>query len=352
MSLLEFEQSAKFLNDYFRSLGFSQGLGQTLSIQYVGGEILTVPTQDLRDIVLRARNIFSEVFDNIIDGVQSNLIGSRDRLAGLVALFGKRIGTSVDHFGHQRKLSGSANKYRVFSIASAERLRKMHMPASAIFVVDKVGVKHLNAECELANKGGYPLTLRAVFDGGRSIDAASIEDLSLAYAEAFDAWCMKARVPVEPFMHLTVQRVAAVGGLAGANHYAGCPFQSDCAEVSLNLDPDGGLYICLDTSDSSQMRLGNALKGEFDWDLWARIKARSQHLDSSCRVCEYKNQCGGGCMSEGYALAGDPWAKTGLCSVWKLIFAKIDQQINISGPEKVGHWLKSLMVEDRSFSNP
>ncbi len=345
MTLEQFERSANYLLPYFARLGFARGRGQTLSVQYVGGEVLTVPTDELRAIVESARSIFSSAFDHVVDGVQSNLIGSAARVTGLISLFGGRIGTSVDSFGSQRTLSGSASKYRVVSIASAQRLRRMNMPTAAIFVVDRMGIENVEREYEVAQSGGYPLTLRAVFDGGRTTSQAPPELIAEVYGRLFDRWALSSSIPVEPFTHLLAQRLSTHSGVDAAAT-EGCPFQSNCAEVSLNLDPNGDLFICLDTSDASQLRLGNALSGDFDWDLWRQIQARTEHLDGSCVVCPYRKECGGGCMSEGYHLTGDPFGKTGLCVVWKTLFFKIDQIIQKNGIDAVSYWLKSITLKN------
>lgn len=350
MTLAQFERSARYLLPYFAQLGFASGRGQTLSVQYVGGEVLTVPTDELRAIVDASRSIFGAAFDHVVDGVQSNLIGSPARVAGLISLFGGRIGTSVDSFGSQRTLSGSASKYRVVSIASAQRLRRMKMPAAAIFVVDKAGLEHVMGEFEIAEQGGYPLTLRAVFNGGRTTHQAEPEDIARVYGQLFDRWALASGIPVEPFTHLLAQRLATHAGVDAAAT-EGCPFQSNCAEVSLNLDPNGDLFICLDTSDASQLQLGNALREEFDWELWGRIRARSEHLDASCASCDYRKECGGGCMSEGYHLTGDPFGKTGLCIVWKTLFSKIDKLIQENGIEAVSVWLKSITQKNTPSLN-
>ena len=342
MSLPEFERSAEWLKSHFTRLGFARGKGQALSIQYVGGEILTVPQSVLQAVVHHARRTFSETFDFVRDGVQSNLIGSPARISHLVSLFGDRIGTSVDHFGNQRTLSGSSEKYRTISIASIERVRRRSFNVPAIFVVDAKGADSAFDEFEKAQSDGYGLTLRAVFNGGRGVHEAPVEKIADLYGRIFDAWAMKSSYGVEPMRHLLTQRLGERGHLTGAQYFQGCPFQSNCSDVSLNLDPNGDLYICLDTSDSSQMRLGNALSGEFDEQLFSQIASRMEHLDASCKSCEYKGSCAGGCMSEGFHITGSPFGKTGLCLVWKTLFKKMDELIDAQGVAAVSQWLGAL----------
>lgn len=342
MTPAQFARSLDFLIPHLRSLGFARGRGQTMSVQYVGGEVLTVPSSELKAIVLMARDRFSDIFDHVRDGVQSNLIGSPSRLTVLSALFASRISTSVDHYSEQRTIDGDAKKYRVFAIKSADRLRRTGRDIPAIFVVDQTGLQHAEQEYRDAERAGHGLTLRAVFNGGRGVNEAPPEAIAALYGRIFDAWVMQGRIAVEPLYQLLYQRLGRHGVIDMTHLEAGCPFQNNCADVSLNLDPNGDLYLCLDTADSNQMRLGNALAGEFDWALWRQIQARSQHLDASCRTCPYQRECGGGCLSEGYHQTGSPWGKTGLCVVWKTLFAKIDAVIERHGAPAVRDWLFSL----------
>lgn len=338
----QFERCAKWLVGHFDRLGFSKGSGQALSVQYVGGEVLTVPQAHLQEIVVRAREIFSEVFDHVRDGVQSNLIGSPARISHLVSLFGDRVGTSVDHFGEQRTLAGSAQKYRTIAISSIDRVRRRSVNVPGIFVVDKQGLSRTFDEYMIARTKGYGLTLRAVFNGGRGVNEADPLEIANEYVRVFDDWAMTGRYGVEPFRHLLVQRLGELGARLGHENMQGCPFQSNCADASLNLDPNGDLYICLDTSDSSQMQLGNALTDEFDDRLFEMIRDRSNHLDSTCVSCDYVASCAGGCMSEAYHLTGSPFGKTGLCVVWKRVFERIDALVSLHGLAAVAKWAEGL----------
>ncbi|MTH97594.1 SPASM domain-containing protein [Roseibium sp. RKSG952] len=313
------------------------GPGSTVSVQYVGGEILLVPKDEMRDCVYAARDILSGVFGTVLDGAQSNLIGSERRVLELSALFGGRLGTSVDGRGGQRTVKGNPDAYRKIVAKSREALMKRRRQnPSAIFVVDKEGLSNVAFEVGAANEAGYSLVLRPVFQGGSDIDGASEIDLVDGLGAAFDGWVMRSSVSVEPFTHLLGRRLSetVLGSV--------CPFQRNCAEVSLDLEPDGTLYTCLDMADSGQFPIGNALSGEFDLKLWERLRDRKKHVDPTCRACPYFEACQGGCMSEGIHATGSIYGKTHLCPVWKRLFASCDRAIAEHGTPEVSKWLHSL----------
>ncbi len=327
-------------------LGFggAYGPGGHLSIQYIGGEILTVPRRSLRACVEAGRELMAPHFAHIRDGVQSNLIGSPDRVAQLSTLFGRNIGTSVDHFGDQRRLAGSAERYRTHLANRRADLkrRRGHVPA-AIFVVDRQGLAHAEAELEIAERDGYDLRVRPVFQGGSAVDEATPADIRAVFERLFDRWAMQGSIVAEPFHHLLVSRLASVTGDTGllALNQA-CPFQKNCAHVSLDLEPDGGLYICQDMADSDQYPLGNALTRSFDLETWEMLSRRQQHFDSHCRVCPWLAECQGGCMSEAIHHTGSAFGRTELCTVWKGLFARIDAVIAAHGADAVGAWVRGL----------
>ncbi len=313
------------------------GPHSTVSIQYVGGEILLVPKAELREIVYGARDILQQHFGTVIDGVQSNLIASERKILDLDVLFGGRIGTSVDGRGNQRTVGGSADAYRrIFERSRAILAERRQRNPGAIFVVDSQGIPNLPAEIAASDEKGYPLVLRPVFSGGREVESASVPELVDAMSSAFDQWAMRSSASVEPFMHLLNKRLhadAVVGGV--------CPFQRDCAQVSIDMEPDGTLYTCLDMADSKQVPFGNALKGEFDRVTWSALAARRDNIDPKCAQCPWFDACQGGCMSEAIHHTGSIYGRSELCAVWTALFKRIDGLIAHHGRAAVSAWVSS-----------
>ena len=337
MSPEEFSRALGFVLDRVLPTMGCGGPDSTVSIQYVGGEILLVPKAELRQIVYDARSVLQEHFGTVIDGVQSNLVGSERRVLELDTLFGGRVGTSVDGRGSQRTVGGSAYAYRRIADRSRAVLsaRRKRSPG-AIFVVDRQGLGSLSHEVEQAHLNRYPLVLRPVFSGGREVADATPAELADGMVRAFDLWAMTSSVSVEPFHQLLSRRLH--GGEAGGG---ACPFQRNCAEVSIDIEPDGTLYTCLDMADSGQMPFGNALRGEFFEDVWQTLAMRVSMIDPRCSSCPFFAACQGGCMSEAIHHTGSVYGRSDLCMVWTALFNRIDCLIAEHGRESVSRWLSS-----------
>lgn len=345
MSPQDFAQAVDFIADEVLPLmGWEAGQAGHLSIQYVGGEILLVPKNALRRSVFYARDRFGAMFDVVTDGCQTNLIGSSDKVAALQTLFGHRLSTSVDHYGTQRTVKGSPELYRAMLNKSRQELkRRRGLNAPAIYVVDAAGLTHAKDELAIAEREGYDLTFRAVFHGGREVGAATIPELASLYTELFDQWAMTSQVMAQPFYQLLTTRLAERAqqdDLYQANF--GCPFQKNCAFVSLNLDPNGDLYVCLDMADSGQFKLGNAVAGEFEKEVWQGLANRREHFDSKCRSCTWLSSCQGGCMSEAVHHTGSPYGRTELCAVWQAVFDRVDDLIDHEGGQAVADWCRAI----------
>jgi radical SAM protein with 4Fe4S-binding SPASM domain len=339
MSTEDFRKAICFIRDVVVPVMGCGGPRSTVSLQYVGGEILLVPKAQLREMVYIGREEMTHAFGHVIDGVQSNLIASERRVLELDTLFAGRVGTSVDGRGTQRTIKGNPDAYRKIverSMQTIERRRRKR--PGAVFVVDGQGTSNASHEVATADRLGYPLVLRAIFQGGRDIANGTQDQLVNAFTDAFDLWAMKARVPVEPFTHLLRKRL-------GSDEVYGsvCPFQRNCAENSINLEPDGSLFTCFEMADSGHFGFGNALEERFDRDQWEVLRARRDHVDAKCRNCPWFDACQGGCMNEAVHDTGSLYGRPELCAVWTALFRRIDALFEQFGKERVRSWLQTCL---------
>jgi len=332
MSVAEFKRSIDFIADrVFTRMGV--GKEHFLTVEFLGGEVLLVPQDELESCVAYARDRLGNMVRGYRDGAQSNLIGAPRRITALHDLFAGNLGTSWDRHSGQRHIKGSAELYNGILDRSLRVLQdeRDHRPGRVI-VVDAHTAPHLLDEVSAAIHDGYDLVLRPVFQGG-SPDISALDPLDLAelMAKAYRLWSENPRVRIEPFSSLSHRRAqrgsADPTGAAAASARAGCPFQSDCAFKSLSLDPDGTLHVCQEMADAGHYPLGNALEGNFDERTWRLLARRSAHLSEDCARCEWRAECGGGCMNEAIEAHGDPFAKTELCPAWKRIFREIETDL-------------------------
>lgn len=347
-SFREGETGAMNVDEYRKSLDFIARLlndprmgvntkERTLVIQYVGGEVLTIPAIQMRQIVLTGRQWgVGAGFKGVIDGVQSNLIGPPDRIAALNNLFGARISTSVEHTGLQRKINGSGQKYIELHQHGRSRLARRGVVPARIFVVDRKGLPDVDTEIELAMKAKADIRLRPVFEGGSDIDSADVSDMATVFAKTTRDWLLTGEARLEPAYQLLTSRLDL------ENTSGACPYCNQCTTRSLNLDPNGDLFLCLDFSDANHKKIGNALTGEFDWSVLESLGSRSKRLPDGCLSCPWVASCRGGCMLESWAAYGSLEAKTPLCEVWKSMFAEIDLAIEKHGAEALVAWIKKM----------
>lgn len=332
MSVADFKTSIDFIADRMlpRMTGNSH---RFLTVEYLGGEVLLVPEHELEACVRYSRERFAPMVRGYRDGAQSNLIGAPRRITALHDLFDGNLGTSWDRHSGQRHIRGSAQLYNGILDRSLRTLdeERNHRPGRVI-VVDAHTAPHLLDEVSAAIDGGYDLVLRPVFQGGSpDISALNPAALSDLMAAAYRLWSANPRVRVEPFSSLAYRRanrgISDPTGSTTSSARAGCPFQSDCAFKSLSLDPDGALHVCQEMADAGHYPLGNAIEGTFDERTWRLLARRSAHLSEDCARCEWRAECGGGCMNEAIEAHGDPFAKTELCPAWKRIFREIETDL-------------------------
>lgn len=353
MSLHEYEKSLLFILEKLKfNKIISENIKKTLTIQYVGGEIGLVSNSYLESIYNLSNKIFQPYFSQIIQGCQTNLISSKEKIIFINNLFNKNIGTSFDHFTEQRTINKSSEKYKKIFLKNISFSKKqLGLNISGIIVLDNPMKSFIKEEIIIAEKNNRSVTIRPVFQGGSDINNLEISEIEKIYTDLFEDWFLKQKISIEPFYSLFQKRFVNYLSKKNENYnekenyisnLSGCPFQHNCATSSLNLDPNGDLYICLDMADSKNFVLGNTLKNEFKQDIFNKILERSYHLNKSCINCDYFKECQGGCMNEAINHTNDVYGKTEFCSVWKKIFFLIDLKIEQNDTKLIKNWLNSL----------
>lgn len=332
MSVEDFKSSIDYIiEDVFPRVGIQES--HFLTIEYLGGEVLLVPHSELEECVRYARAALKGKVGGLRDGAQSNLIGSTRKVLELHDLFNGNIGTSWDQHTGQRHIKGSSELYQGILNKSLDALEAQRSKKPGrVFVLDSAAEPYVRQEVADAIAGGYDLVLRPIFQGGSDdVSAMSSDKMAKIMADCYRLWSENPSVRIEPFDSLFRRRNSRGSTLPDGSHaaqsFAGCPFQSDCAFKSLSLDPDGSLYICQEMADAGNYQLGNAIEQSFNDEVWRLLARRTSHLSSECSSCQWREECGGGCMNEAIEVHGDPFAKTELCSVWKSIFREIEVDI-------------------------
>lgn len=352
----ETDDNRMLLEDYKKVLPWvmqtysKMGIRPThISVEYVGGEILTYPKNDLEAVVTFTRSYCKDNNIQLTDGVQTNLIGSQSRIDHLFDLFERRVGTSIDSYGSERTLNGSADKYRKYLDNSFDYIIKTRdISVPVVYVLTPQNQQYAMKEllqCELKKRN---MTIRPVFNGGKQVLITEEESLKNSYIETFEKWFMRYSIILEP--HLTLLKKII------QNHYQHdqktntdyCFFQSDCVRKSVSIEPNGDIFVCQDTADipaakgGSIFRLGNGIEQTFHHDVFKLLDERPSYIYKECRTCPHEQICNGGCMLHSYQKHLSITRKSPYCLVWKGLLNRMQGGVEEHGVEKVNQWIAKL----------
>lgn len=345
MSLEDLEKSMIFISKTIKKYALG-GTRKAVTIQYVGGELLTIPVDYFRKFTGIVEHYLSAHFEEVIQSGQSNLIGSKEKILELYYTLDGHIGSSLDISTAQRTIKKSSKKYDTIFLKNLDVVKKItgRFPSS-IIVIDEKMKPFLFDNIKFAEEKKMHLTLRPVFQGGMPVDIVNNNSLTEIYKNVFEYWFMKSNIAIEPLMGMVQKRLMKDKVLEEEFGYiSGCNFQHNCATSSLNLEPDGTLYVCLDMADGKHYPIGNAIEEKIYDETFELLMSRTEKLNQDCLSCDYFSACQGGCMNEAIEQTNDVFGKTEYCSTWKSIFNIIDQSIALYGEKEVKLWIKRLGI--------
>lgn len=349
MSMSECEKALLFIFSLWERLNINVNF---ISIEYVGGEVLLLPIEDIINIVENNRKLFSGQNIIVHDGVQTNLIANHNKIKKLYELFNGRVGTSIDNFTDQRKVSGSSDKYQVIMMTNEKKVQDKfnNRPIPGVFVIDSKSYPTSRQQIKKCMRETRNMVLRPVFQGGIDINLITPDMIEEVMLQAIDDWFLRSLIIIEPLYGLLKNRLQHKHNIDFGQNMSFCSFMSDCATRSLSLEPNGDLYICQELADHNYGKLGNAIKGEFDFPLWEQFNKRTDKLHSDCLACPYLNECRGGCMMQSIEQGQGMYGKSVYCSAWKSIFAKFDQKIAEHGVKAVTDWINRIESQQERVS--
>lgn len=320
-------------------------LGVTFShvtAQFLGGEIAMVPSAELDEHIQVVKSICAERGLGCVFGAQTNLIVSQRNAARLYDQFEGRLGTSIDLTSSTRTIKGDSDKYRVIWKSADTYLKRNRSTAGAIYVVEPDSSSDAILHLREAARSRRVITFRPIFKGGiEAVQLNSADQFMSAMVELFDEWFLRLPVIAEPFFQMCEARLSEVSGVSRLQATA-CAFQSDCTRKSVNIEPNGDLYVCLEMADAGLAPIGNAIRGEWYQDALGMYASRSINIPQTCRECPYLKSCHGGCMYEAISQGQGVHGKSHHCSTWKAIFKRIDDAVATHGAGYIHEWLHRL----------
>jgi radical SAM protein with 4Fe4S-binding SPASM domain len=330
-----FEESLAWTINKYKSV--SNDL-TTCNIEILGGELLILPTTYINEIYSIIKRVVSNSFENYSLGSQTNLIGSERKIENLYSISNGAIGTSTDNFSNARSINGSADKYRELSNKGSLVVENLsgNYPG-AVIVFDSNNILDILNEYNLATSLGRRITIRQVFQGANEVSTADHQSMSIAWENLIKLWFMKGTISINPFDRI-------IKNMLGVTDTIGCPFWNTCAGNSINMEPNGDLYLCQEMADSEAYKLGNAKSQEWSQQNFIKLSKRRLHLSEDCNSCEFLEYCQGGCMLEVHLESDDIYAKPRSCVVWKSMFGAIKKLIPQYERTDIVKWLNKIQA--------
>ena len=258
-----------------------------VTAQFLGGEIAMVPSAELDAHIEVVKSICAARGLGCIFGAQSNLILSPRNAARLYDQFEGRLGTSIDLTSSTRTIKGDPEKYRVIWKSADTYLRKNRSTPGAIFVVEPSNSADALIHLREAARSRRVITFRPIFKGGiEAVHLNSAEQFNTSMVDLFDEWFLRLPVIAEPFYQLCESRLSELSKLSHVQTTA-CAFQNDCTRKSVNIEPNGDLYVCLEMADAGMAPIGNGVAGEWYTDALSLYASRSKNLPQSCSCLLY-----------------------------------------------------------------
>ena len=306
--------------------------------EVIGGEVMVLPTEYLKQAVEAIREGVGSKVERVDVGCQSNLIGSKKKIDALRGIIDEHsIGTSKDSFTNKRTVNGDADKYRELATKGANYLSEISGDTiGTVIVFDKDNIDKVVDEYRIAEKAQTRITIRPVFAGKHSIDYLEPKLLGKYWKELIDEWFIDGRMAVEPLMRMTKSML----GMRTAE--VGCPYWRSCSANSLNIEPNGDIYTCQEMADVGAGKLGNAISGEWDDEMYLTLSKRQTNIDQECQQCQWYKYCQGGCMMESFTETGSFYSRPNNCMAWKVIFKSIDDNIRKYGEKVSINWIDKI----------
>ncbi len=315
------------------------------SAEVIGGEVMILPTSYLKEAVNTIRSVVGNKIKHVDVGCQSNLIGSEKKINALKEIIDDySIGTSIDSFTSKRTIKGDANKYRRLAAQGANYLSKISGDTiGTVIVCDKDNIVKIVDEYRIAQKDQRRITIRPVFTGKHSIDYLEPKLLGKYWRELINLWFIDGDIVIEPLMRMTKSM------LGMRSEVIGCPYWRSCSANSLDIEPNGDIYICQEMADAGVGKIGNAIEGQWDDDMFLQLSKRRINIDQECQECQWYRYCQGGCMMESATESGSFYSKPENCTAWKIIFKTIDENIAKYSKDASIKWIQNIENLDRAI---
>ncbi|MBI2899250.1 MAG: radical SAM protein [Planctomycetes bacterium] len=271
--------------------------------------------------------------------IQSNLTLLTGDLVRILKKLGvTTVGSSCDPFTDLRGLGRPADaaEYHRRYLDGLELLKREGMGCGIIYVVTKPALgKALEIFHHLTGlnvSGPIDFNPVMIHDGGPGHLGITAEEFTTFLGAIFPVWWRdRSRYPdVGPFTPL-------VRNLLGEDRKLSCRDSGRCADLYLNLGPDGRLSHCNRSCESGLLDYGTIREKTLAQALADPgrnvLRERSRILfEGECRGCRFWSLCHGGCPVEAWHETGSFLHKSSMCAARKdLIERYVEPAIHEGG---------------------
>lgn len=334
---------AKRLLEQARDVFLKKNTKKPLKILWHGGEPLLWGENNYKEIFSYISTLFNGY--NYKISIQTNLTLVNSTYISLFKKYKVHIGVSLDgpKFLHDNlRISGNGDGTFDIVMQNIKRLRKEKIKVGCICVLSKNHINHIKDLYDFMCANNLGHKANPLFRAGESIKI--INDIGITpneYAkmtiELFDLWFYDKK---NKNNNATFSEMAS-NLLTGQTSL--CVFNSNCQNSIICISPSGDVVPCgrfCDEKLINKFTYGNL----FVEDL-ATIVNRRRESDAykrtlriemqSCKKCYLFSICHGGCLHDGYNVAGDFNKKTFLCNAYKKIYQHIAKRLHEIGLESV-----------------
>lgn len=328
----------------------------TTTVQWLGGEPLTLPLDYLRRAMRDQVEIMGELLDAgaVQNVVQTNLYKLTDSLIDFLVENGWKVGVSCDVVpGVRVSVSGRHTEQRV--LANVNRLRAAGITPAAITVLANHTVPRIVEIYDaLVQHGFAKARFLPLFSGPseRPMEGvvATNGELATALCNLFVHWIESgAKLQVEPlqlYLQNVLRKMVGVKGRLYDRRVDG--------EAVLIVNPNGDLYQLLDSSEPA-MAMGNLDRQSIEEILRSAVTAttliRDTELRSAmCDPCPYAHYCSGFPAFEASREGNDG----GRCAVAHRVHVFIEAYLREAGLSSVelGRLLREVLMARAAVELP
>jgi radical SAM protein with 4Fe4S-binding SPASM domain len=284
-----------------------------LDIEHLGGEVLF--KKEVEDFVDFDKSL-SENFKIINSGIQTNLIINKNKIDKLENSFNSKYSTSYN-FDNSRKLKNSSKLFKNQWKENYNYIfNKYNKKIPIVITISNDNVKKMKKIYQYCNRKKIDIIFRHFIPIGNGYKMKNLIPNNKIFSDSL------IYILNDKNRQINVEPLNKMIDLCNNKNLDTCGFQSECYKNSINIDPEGKVYTCLELAQLG-IDIGNWKEQTLNKKNIYKIIERSKQLPDLCKTCKVVDYCKGGCMAEGFTSKNNLYQETFMCESWKKVFNEI-----------------------------